>query len=183
MASVNKLFNQGENSPMQILADAGGEIVGRTRFQKIAYLLSEAGLLEGYGFEYHHYGPYSDDLTSSLKFASLFDELNEEEKKTDWGGYYSIYTLPDSEDDKFEINTEREQFIAPMLKVSSIVLELAATATFLACNKNGSESFDPWAKTVELKPKKATAKRLVEAKDLFEKLLSISTPRSLPKIS
>lgn len=183
MASVNKLFNQGGNSPMQILADAGGEIIGRTRFQKIAYLLSEVGLLEGYKFEYHHYGPYSDDLSSSLKFAALFDALNEEEKKTDWGGYYSTYTLPESEGNKFEVKSERERFIAPMLKVSSIVLELTATAAFLTRNKDSSENYDPWEKTVELKPKKATEERLAKAKELFEKLFSMETPQSLPEIS
>ncbi len=183
MANVNKLFNQGKNSPMQVLADAGGKIVGKTRFQKIAYLLSEAGLLEGYDFEYHHYGPYSDDLSSSLKFASLFDELKEEERKTDWGGYYSIFSLPESEGDKIEVNQNRSKFIKPMLNISSIVLELAATAAFLAKANDNPDDFDPWEKTRELKPDKATPDRLDKAKKLYKKILSVKTPRQLPKIA
>lgn len=183
MASVKKLFNQGENSPMQVLADAGGKIVGRTRFQKITYLLSETGLLEGYDFEYHHYGPYSDDLSSSLQIAVLFDELNEEEKKTDWGGHYSIFTLPESVSDSVEVNQSRKEFIKPMLNISSIVLELAATAAFLAKENDNSDDFDPWGKTRELKPDKATSERLGEAKKLYKKIFSIETPRQLPNIA
>ena len=36
----------------EIIRAAGGEIVGRTRLQKVAYLLELAGLGHGFRFEY-----------------------------------------------------------------------------------------------------------------------------------
>ena len=54
-----------------IVRDAGGRIVGRTRLQKVAYLLSIAGLEEGLPFTYKHYGPYSEDLASAARDARL----------------------------------------------------------------------------------------------------------------
>jgi hypothetical protein len=40
-----------------IVRDAGGHIVGRTRLQKIAFMLEPAGLGGGFPFRYKHYGP------------------------------------------------------------------------------------------------------------------------------
>ena len=50
-----------------IVRDAGGRIVGRTRFQKIAYLLSVAGFEDGLRFVYKHYGPFSEDLAVAVR--------------------------------------------------------------------------------------------------------------------
>ena len=44
-----------------IVRDAGGKIVGRTRLQKIGYLLELSGLGEGFSFDYRHYGPFSEE--------------------------------------------------------------------------------------------------------------------------
>ena len=39
----------------------GGRIVGKTRLQKTVYLLKECGIDLGFDFDYHHYGPYSEN--------------------------------------------------------------------------------------------------------------------------
>ena len=70
---------------------AGGRVVGRTRLQKVAYLLQAAGFDDSFPFEYRHYGPYSEDLARSIEFAGVMDLVSEEVRKTDWGGFYSVY--------------------------------------------------------------------------------------------
>lgn len=71
----------------EIIRAAGGEIVGRTRLQKVAYLLELAGLGHGFSFEYRHYGPYSEDLALASRNADLLGFLEEEERPTSWGGF------------------------------------------------------------------------------------------------
>src|SRR5262245_22141607 len=85
------------SNPLQavarIIQDAGGELVGRTRLQKIAFLTQLAGFANDFVFEYRHYGPYSEDLAQAMEFAVLLGPLQEEEKLADWGGRYSVYKL------------------------------------------------------------------------------------------
>ncbi len=49
--------NLGRRETAEIVRDVGGRIVGRTRLQKIAYLLELAGFGVGFRFEYRHFGP------------------------------------------------------------------------------------------------------------------------------
>lgn len=78
-----------------IIQDAGGKIVGRTRLQKIAYLLTATGLDDNFGFSYKHYGPFSEQVASSARLGALFGDLKEEPHQTAWGATYSIYTIDD----------------------------------------------------------------------------------------
>ncbi len=71
----------------QIVSDLGGRVVGRTKLQKIAYLLEATGLGEGFSFEYRHYGPYSEELTSAARSARLLGLLTEDECPTTWGDF------------------------------------------------------------------------------------------------
>ena len=75
-----------------IVRDAGGRIVGRTRLQKIGFILETAGLGEGFTFKYKHYGPYSEDLTAASRIAVVLGLMNEIEQPATWGGLYSVFT-------------------------------------------------------------------------------------------
>lgn len=159
-----------------IIRDAGGQIVGRTRLQKIAYLLELVGLGDDFDFEYRHYGPYSDRLASAVSTAVLLRAIHEDERLTAWGGHYSVFTAePISER---EPTPERLAFIKESSKSDPVALELAATAAFLACE--GEE--DPWGATAKRKPEKADPNRLAQAKALYEQLSKINTPIKLPKL-
>ena len=57
----------------EIVRDAGGQIVGRTKLQKVAYLLEVVGLGDGFHFKYLHFGPFSDDLVDAIEMAAAFD--------------------------------------------------------------------------------------------------------------
>lgn len=77
----------------RIIRNADGELVGRTRLQKVAYLTQLAGFGDELEFEYRHYGPFSDDLARGMAIATAFGQVREVEKQADWGGRYSIFTL------------------------------------------------------------------------------------------
>jgi len=54
-------------------------VKGRTRFQKIIYLLKEKyGIDLSYRFMPYYYGPYSDDMQSDIDMLSLLDLLKVE---------------------------------------------------------------------------------------------------------
>jgi len=159
----------------QIVSDSGGRVVGRTKLQKIAYLLEATGLGEGFSFEYRHYGPYSEDLTIAARSARLLGLITEEECPTTWGGFYSIYTakIPASGD------ASRARLAQIAVGADPIELELAATAAFLAAEANT----DPWGETTRRKPEKATTARLESAKNLYRQLQRVATPKRLPAIT
>lgn len=160
-----------------IVSDAGGRIVGRTRLQKVAFLLELAGLGEGFPFEYRHYGPYSEALAESIRAALAFDLVQERELPTSWGGMYSIYDAPQRPG--YAGDASRMQFAQVAAKIDSIELELAATAAFIAVVERNEH---PWEETARRKPEKIEGGRLDKAKIAYQTLRSIQTPTPLPAI-
>jgi uncharacterized protein len=160
-----------------IVRDAGGQVIGRTRFQKIAYLLWAAGLSEDFSFSYRHYGPYSEDLAIAIGEASLLGLIIETEHPASWGGTYSVYEsrLPSAPSP----NATRQQLATMAAGADAIALELAATALFL--RKEGISH--PWTETARRKPEKAGAGGLARAQELYGRLRSISTPRPWPALA
>ena len=158
-----------------IVRDAGGRIVGRTRLQKIAYLLSAVGLEEGLTFVYKHYGPFSDDLANAARMAGLLALIEETESQASWGGTYSTYSVA-------QVNSlydsPRTRLAREAAAADAIELELAATAVFLA--KDGHQ--DPWSETVRRKPEKAEHGRIDKAKVLYRRLSAIDAPIAWPAI-
>lgn len=159
-----------------IVGDAGGRVVGRTRLQKIAYLLELAGVGEGFSFEYRHYGPYSEDLASATRVAGLLGFLEERERSTSWGGSYSVFTAKVLSNDT--VSEARQKLARLAVEADSIELELAATAAFLAAKGE----HDPWNETARRKPEKAEGGRIEKARALYQKLRQIETPVMLPAI-
>jgi uncharacterized protein len=171
MAGLNEALRAAE-----IVRDAGGHIVGRTRLQKIAYILEASGLGGGFPFRYKHYGPYSEQLAAAAQTARIVGMLNEQETPATWGGLYSTYDslLPQ----EFSAPEERRRLAQELVNVDAVELELAATALFLAF-----EHFqDPWGETARRKPDKADGGRLERAHQLYQRLRNIPTPRPLPVI-
>ncbi|MDQ0395907.1 hypothetical protein [Labrys monachus] len=164
-----------------IVSDAGGELIGRTRLQKVAYLSRLAGFSDEFEFEYRHYGPFSDDLADAMKLATGLKLVTEEERRTDWGGWYSVFTTVQQDGVR---NLERANFISAAARIGAIELELAATAAFLfeveGFGKDGKD--DPWEETARRKPEKAGNGRLQKARIAFRKLREIPTPIPLPEI-
>lgn len=168
-------YKSDRQKAADIVRDAGGQIVGRTKLQKVAYLLELAGMGDGFHFEYRHYGPYSEELASAMNAASAFGLVTEEERQASWGGQYSVYTT--------RLRTDqpglRTAFAEEAAKIGSVELELAATAAYL----RAVEGFqDPWKETERRKPEKVVDGRLEEAKAAYRRLLELQTPTALPRI-
>ena len=156
-----------------IVAAAGGKLVGRTRLQKLAYLLELAGLGEGFQFLYRHYGPYSEELALATRDATLMGVLEETENPAAWGGTYSIYKTSHTATDAALLS-----FAKIAADANAVELELAATAAFLSQEGNA----DPWDETARRKSNKADAGRLQKAKELYRKFAQVNTPTALPAI-
>jgi hypothetical protein len=166
----------------RIVQDAGGELVGRTRLQKIAFLLELAGLGDEFSFEYRHYGPYSEDLAEAMEVAAALGPVKEEEKLADWGGRYSIYSLPEGSVGPPDL--ARAAFIQQAKRIDAVELELAATAAYLF-SKGGigvRGAGNPWQETRRRKPGKAANGRLESAARAYEELRKTKTAKPLPAL-
>lgn len=163
----------------RFVREAGGNLVGRTRLQKVAYLTQLAGFGKVFPFSYRHYGPYSEELANGMEIARALGLVMESEQRADWGGRYSIYRTTDRTPPAMD--DARARFVAEAAKIGAIELELAATAAFLQADEKVSG--DPWEATAQLKPDKAAEGRLERAKRAYKTLRSvIKTPVELPDI-
>ena len=149
---------------------AGGEIVGKTRLQKMAYLLQAKGSgFAGVDFDYHNFGPYSAELAFAADDAESLGLLAAEERP----GYHSVpYTVFRSTESATNLNDNKEMIgckadLKVMSTYSALVLELAATAVYL--KRNGyAESF--WKEVKKRKSLKATPQRMRLARKLLQQL-------------
>ncbi|MEQ8967093.1 MAG: hypothetical protein RID91_14840 [Azospirillaceae bacterium] len=116
-----------------MMAAADGEIVGRVRFHKIAYLLEEAGMHSGIWFSYHHYGPFSRDLADALDHAVVKDRVREDQGRRSDSNPYSIFRSAAPQAGDFDgMTVEQARALVQRMKDQpSVVLELAATIHWL----------------------------------------------------
>ena len=161
---------------VRIVAAADGELVGRTRLQKTAFLLELAGLGTGFEFKYKHYGPFSEELASAVDLAPLLFDFREDQRRSGWGGTYSVFNsnaaYEGAEEDAYK------QLVSLAKRANPIALELAATAAYLACVGDD----DPWGETERRKPEKATGDKLEQAKALYGRFKDLQLPEALPDI-
>lgn len=191
-----------KNTPSVLLAeriikDAGGEVTGRIRLQKIVFLMSEMGFLrdmaEPLSFNYHHYGPYSEAFAEGLDYCAENNLLEEETKKAGWGSEYYIYRLPQRESEQENLSAEsadggneakqqEKAFVQIAKERSSVLLELAATALYLYKRESFDKRGNAWAETKSRKQVKARDGRLKKAFELYEELRNLPSPQPLPEI-
>ena len=78
-----------------LIAAAGGKIDARIRVQKEAFLLaaSNVGDFDHSNFVYHHYGPYSREISDALQFAVSSGLLSENRDRGAGEGVRYSYTL------------------------------------------------------------------------------------------
>ena len=153
-----------------VVTAAGGTLIGRVRLQKAVYLLDRLGLKSGFGYEYHHYGPYSRDLDSATADANAFELIEEEyeHRKSD-GAMYSIFKRsPDAAFNEAaygDLRRERASELARVFAGTNVtVLELAATIDWLW----REEGFVDWRSEItNRKGVKVRSGRLERAIDLL----------------
>ena len=158
-----------------IVRDAGGRIVGRTKLQKLTFVLVSAGLESEIPFLYKHYGPFSEAVASASRDAHLLGFLREKEDPTSWGGFYSTYTVDETIPD--DVPLPRRQLASIANNADAVELELAATALFLAVE---GKTQSVWLETERRKPDKVSGGRLERAKLLYDQMRGVATPKPLP---
>ena len=156
-----------------VVAAAGGTLIGRARLQKAVYLLDRLGLKSGFGYEYHHYGPYSRDLDSATADAKAFGLVEEEyEHRQSDGAMYSIFKLSRgvavNEAAYGDLRRERASELARVFAGTNVtVLELAATIDWLW----REEGYVDWRSEItKRKGVKVRSGRLEHAIDLLRDL-------------
>ena len=163
-----------ENIAVNLVKLNNGRLVGRTRLQKVAYLLDRSGAEFGLPFTYHHYGPYSFELADGWADARAEGRIDIEEQRGRHEVSYSIFTLSESEDysddsgglGALSASDAREQ-LRKMAHVSNVVLELAATIVYLKENGYSDGTIE---ELKVRKPLKATDELVQKALHLLDSL-------------
>lgn len=115
-----------------------GEIHGRKKLQKMVYLLQEAGCPFKEEFDYHLFGPYSEELATKVDEMKFLGLLDEKPGATASGYKQYIYSL--SEESKrymkdpknnFRLPLHFEQLAKELARYDARTLELMATLRFL----------------------------------------------------
>jgi uncharacterized protein len=108
-----------------------GTINGRTKFQKIIYILKNKNVAFSERFRYHYYGPYSAEL--QLEIDELVDMKILQESQSNPGYKYSLK----SEFDNIEIDTDLQKnrsLINFLVSKDFHELELVSTIYYLRNN-------------------------------------------------
>lgn len=123
----------------KVVAASGNRIVGRTRLQKVMYLLDQLGLDSGFKYTYHHYGPYSSDLSEAVSDAIACNLVSEtEDYRLSDGVPYSIFETR-SDDFKEMGDEDLVRSLKKLNSKSATILELAATIHWLKFFENVSD--------------------------------------------
>jgi uncharacterized protein YwgA len=157
--------------PSLVLA-AGGELVGKIRLQKVVYLLDQTGMESGFSYEYHHYGPFSEDLAEQVEDDVIFGHLEAVQRRRQSDGVpYVVYRAQAAGEGEMlgaHLAAERVRgALAEMQRYSATVLELAATIHWLAV----TEGLSDWREElVRRKGAKTQNGRDLQALDLLSAL-------------
>jgi len=156
-----------------VAAAPSGELIGRVRLQKTAYLLQRLGWDAGLAFEYHHYGPYSRELDNAAEDAKAFDLIEERrEPRQGDGALFSRFVLTGAAKPKDalydSLGRERvAELIRRFAHTNITVLELAATVDWLV----SFERVADWrGEITRRKGQKVKDGRLDRAVDLLREL-------------
>jgi uncharacterized protein len=170
-----------EDIAVGVVALNGGRLVGRTRFQKTAYLLDACGMNSGLSFEYHYYGPYSFAFAEGWDSAIKSSGMHKEDKPGKHWIPYSVFTAPADSAPKclgsMSASDAREK-LEIMKSRSDVVIELAATLHFLG---RRPDIDDADLAVRRRKPIKATPENMRKAHQLLEKLGLTSRPVRQPR--
>lgn len=173
---------KAEDIVVGLIALSGGELVGRTRLQKQAYLLDRCSGNFGLLFTYHRYGPYSFELVGGLNNALAEGRIKVEERIGRHGVAYAIFRSGDQAGTPERMGSleadEARGLLNRMRGISDIVLELAATIVFLRDEWDyfGKDKTGPVEETRKRKPLKSSDDRISEAQDLLQELGLCSVP-------
>jgi uncharacterized protein len=110
-----------------------GEITGRKKLQKMIYIAKKIAFPFQERFQFHFYGPYSEELTLRVEELCNMGFLNEVKEKK--GGYYQYrYALTDSGKEFLSLNDvampSLQDCLEDMNEQNARFLELVSTVLY-----------------------------------------------------
>ena len=110
-----------------------GEIIGRKKLQKMIYIAKKISFPFQERFQFHFYGPYSEELTLRMEELCNMGFVAEVREKK--GGYFQYrYTLTDSGKEFLNLNTIEMPFLEDCLtdmnSQNARFLELVSTVLY-----------------------------------------------------
>ncbi|MBV7505144.1 YwgA family protein [Bacillus sp. sid0103] len=110
-----------------------GEIIGRKKLQKMIYIAKKVAFPFQERFQFHFYGPYSEELTLRVEELCNMGFLNEVKEKK--GGYYQYrYTLTEPGKEFLSLNEVEMPFLQDCLvdmnEQNARFLELVSTVLY-----------------------------------------------------
>lgn len=110
-----------------------GEITGRKKLQKMIYIAKKIAFPFQERFQFHFYGPYSEELTTRVEELCNMGFLDEVKEKK--GGYFQYrYTLTDSGKEFLSLNEVEMPFLQDCLTdmngQNARFLELVSTVLY-----------------------------------------------------
>lgn len=154
---------------MQAIA-VSGEITGRKKLQKMIYIAKKLDFPFQERYEFHFYGPYSEELTLRVEELCNMGFLNEVKEKK--GGYFQYrYSLTEAGKEFLGLNEVEMpnigECLADMNEQSARFLELVSTVLFF----NNLSKEEVSEKIAVLKSKQRyTAEEIDAAYEYIEKL-------------
>lgn len=161
-----------EDIVVDLIALNDGQLFGRNRLQRQAYLLHRCGADFNMRFVYYRYAPHSFELANGVIEACADQRIEIERSRGRHGIDHAIFKTGKEvghPDNIGCLSSDRaRRLIAMMEQVSDTVLELAATIVFLRDDRGWGES--AVTETRARKPLKAQSGRLEGALALVRQL-------------
>ena len=157
----------------KLVEASGGDIDTRIRIQKVAFLLALKGYrhFRAHSFTYHHFGPFSREISDAVQSAVSGGLLEErEEKFTDGTKKYSYHLSEAGRAyaDEEVLGDKMLDYVLAFKEQHWRALELAATVAYLESRKRSASRDDAFALAKKLKPE--TAPFADKAKKILEDL-------------
>jgi uncharacterized protein len=156
---------------------ASGEIIGRKKFQKMIYILKKLSFPFQEKYQFHFFGPYSEELT--LRIEELCNMGFIQEVKEKKGGYFQYrYSLTEEGSDFLSLYAvempQIKECMEDMNGQSARFLELVSTILYF----EELPKEDVYEKVFTLKSKqKYTAEEIDQAYDYIDKLKTKAKPQ------
>ncbi len=164
-----------EHAKLMKVISSAGEIIGRKKLQKMIYIAKKVNLPFYEKYNFHFYGPYSEELTLRIEELCNLGFINEVHEKK--GGYFQYrYSLTEAGQEflgHYELDLPPlEDFMLGLNEQNSRFLELVSTVLYF----EGLEKDEVKDKVFTLKSKQRyTEEEIDEAYQYIEKIRDLVT--------
>src|SRR5688572_18747783 len=105
-------MSDAAQSVQQVVSLNGGKLIGKTRLQKSIYLLEAFQGGYGFDFDYHYYGPYSEEVSRAASDAIALHLITEKSEITNTGLEYKVFmSLADATNTNAPVDQRRREIL------------------------------------------------------------------------